>query len=318
MASPIPEVRSLSLCHVLIIDDQATSRAISEALLESNVRCSCADSAKNIVALCDELKPDLVLLDVDMPDVDGFQACRLLHQEERLQDLPVIFVTASTSDAEQQKCWDAGCVDFIPKPVNATTLWNRVRTHLNHVRKTELLEKLLYLDRLTGAFSRHFYEEHIPTVEKHARRTQSPVSFVLFDIDHFKQYNDHYGHQQGDRCLQQIAITASQSLNRPLDKLIRLGGEEFLIVLPDTPAEGALQVAERVREDIYAAAIAHASVPLKRVTISAGVATMEAESATNASNAVAVADVNLYQAKNHGRNRVQATPISPDSPPAQQ
>ena len=304
MPTPNPKPRPLEECHVLIIDDQDTSRLIAESLLEDNVRCSSASSAKNIIELCREKKPDLVLMDVDMPEFNGFEACRALQQDDVLRAIPVIFVTATTSDDEQLKCWESGCVDFIPKPVNTMTLWNRVRTHLNHVRKTELLEKLLYLDRLTGAYSRHFYEDHIPALEKHAKRTQSPVSFVLFDIDHFKKYNDHYGHQQGDNCLREVAMAANNSLKRPLDKLIRIGGEEFLIVLPDTHREGAMYVAENVRKEIYNAALQHEPVPLKRVTISAGVATMDADSVQNADEAIAIADSNLYRAKDSGRNTV--------------
>lgn len=298
------EPRPLEQCRVLIVDDQDTSRLIAESLLQDKVNCSSASSAKNIIELCRERKPDLLLMDVDMPDFDGFDACRALQQDELLSAIPVIFVTATGSDEEQLKCWESGCVDFIPKPVNVMTLWNRVRTHLNHVRKTELLERLLYLDRLTGAYSRHFYEDHIPALERHAKRTQSPVSFVLFDIDHFKKYNDHYGHQQGDSCLREVATTANNALNRPLDKLIRLGGEEFLIVLPDTPCEGAVHVAEHVRDEIYNAAIQHEPVPLKRVTISAGVATMGADSVMNSDEAIAIADSNLYRAKDSGRNAV--------------
>lgn len=297
--------RPLEQCRVLIVDDQATSRLIAESLLEDKVICSSAGSATDIVELCRERKPDLLLMDVDMPDTSGFDACRLLQQDELLSAIPVIFVTATGSDDEQLKCWESGCVDFIPKPVNVMTLWNRVRTHLNNVRKTELLERLLYLDRLTGAYSRHFYEDHIPELERHARRTQSPVSFILFDIDYFKKYNDHYGHQQGDECLRQIAVTANTALNRPLDKLIRLGGEEFLIVLPDTDCDGAVHVAKHVRDKIYNAAIDHQPVPLQRVTISAGVATMDADSVMNSEKAIAIADSNLYRAKDSGRNAVK-------------
>ncbi|GGW92236.1 GGDEF domain-containing response regulator [Alteromonas halophila] len=298
--------RPFKQCHVLIVDDQDTSRLVTEEVLCNEVICSSLSTANNIVEECHKHRPDLILMDVDMPGVTGFDACKNLNDDEALRHIPVIFVTASVSDEDQCNCWACGCVDFIPKPINATTLWNRVRTHLSNVVKTELLEKLIYIDRLTGAYSRHYYEDHLPAVERHAKRTQSPVSFVLFDIDHFKQYNDHYGHQQGDKCLRDVALLAKGSLSRPLDKLIRLGGEEFLVVLPETDHEGAVHVADHLRQTIYEAAIPHKPVALQRVTVSAGVATMTSGSRMSSDSTIALADEQLYRAKDKGRNAVAA------------
>ncbi|MCU7553690.1 diguanylate cyclase [Alteromonas sp. ASW11-19] len=296
--------RTIQDCHVLIVDDQPSSRLILESLLEDMVECSTTDSASKAIAFCRAQRPDLVLMDVVMPDMSGHDACRLLADIAETSQIPVIFVTGSATDEEQEKCWDAGGVDFVEKPVNPTTLRNRVKSHLNHKMKTDLLEQLIYLDRLTGAFNRHYLEDSLPGIIRDCLRHERDLAFILFDIDFFKQYNDEYGHLQGDTCLHKVSHTTMHSLLRPRDKLIRVGGEEFLVVLPETDTAGALAVAQRLLTVIKALAIPHQHSPEKVVTVSAGVAEYQPSDDRNLKKAVSRADTALYEAKSQGRNCV--------------
>lgn len=296
--------RTLEDCHVLIVDDQASSRLILESLLEDMVRCTTADSASKAIALCRAQRPDLVLMDVVMPDMSGHDACRLLADIAETSHIPVIFVTGSATDDDQEKCWEAGGVDFVEKPVNPTTLRNRVKSHLNHKMKTDLLEQLIYLDRLTGAYNRHYLEDSLPGLIRDCLRHERDLAFILFDIDFFKQYNDEYGHLQGDTCLQKVSYTTMLALLRPRDKLIRVGGEEFLVVLPETDADGAAAVAERLLDVVRTESIPHKHSPDRVVTVSAGVAEYQPSDNRNLKKAVSRADTALYEAKSQGRNRV--------------
>jgi len=294
--------RTLQDCNVLIVDDQTASRLIMTTLLEPLFTCHSVDSASKAIEFCRETPPDLVLMDVYMPDMDGHEACIILGNDSRTEDIPVVFVTASVSDEEQEKCWNAGGADFVQKPVNATTLINRVKFHLSSKLKTDLLEQLIYTDRLTGCFNRHYLEEHLPQMVKDAERENQALSVAIFDADLFKQFNDHYGHIKGDSCLWKIAKSLQESLLRPRDKLIRVGGEEFLILLPHTSEHGARTVCERILQTISHQYIEHSASPTGYLTVSAGAATYHPNTDTSIDKALMDADKCLYHAKANGRN----------------
>lgn len=294
--------RGVEDCCVLIVDDQQSSRLILTSLLEDLVECHTVSSAQEAYAFCAERLPDLILMDVMMPDIDGHQACQHLAKTPLTSQVPVIFVTASITDEQQEKCWAAGAVDFVEKPINATTLRNRVRSHLMYKLKTNLLEKLIYLDRLTGSYNRHYMEDHLPGLVRESERMQSAISLVLLDIDYFKQFNDEYGHLEGDSCLWKVAKSIQESLKRPMDRLIRIGGEEFLVILPHTEADGASEVCERIFLRLSQLRIAHKKSPHKVVTVSAGVTTLRPTSKDSIDSALLRADQGLYEAKGRGRN----------------
>ncbi|WP_414828589.1 diguanylate cyclase [Alteromonas sp. H39] len=294
--------RSVEDCHVLIVDDQISSRLILESLLDDMVTCTLVSTAHEAIEWSRANKPDLILMDVVMPDMDGHHACKILSENVETANIPVIFVTASATDIEQEKCREAGGVDFVEKPVNPTTLRNRVKSHLNHKLKTDLLEKLIYLDRLTGAYNRHYLEEVIPSVIRDAERNQRDLSFVLFDIDHFKQFNDLYGHLEGDSCLWTICKETMQSLLRPLDVLVRVGGEEFLAILPETDEKGAFSVANRLIATIESLGLKHEHSPTNVVTVSAGVSSYQQADDGMSEHGILRADKALYEAKARGRN----------------
>lgn len=297
-----PLNRSIQDCRVLIVDDQASSRLVIYTLLEGLVTCDQVASAQEALEYCANSPPDLILMDVFMPEINGHEACELLATNPKTQQIPVIFVTASISDEEQEKCWNAGGVDFVQKPINATTLINRVKSHLTHKIKTDLLEHLIYTDRLTGSYNRHYLEDSLPGITRDSLRDNTPLSFAVFDIDYFKQFNDEYGHIEGDACLLRLARTIKDTLLRPMDRLVRIGGEEFLVILPDTNEKGASTVCKRLISAVRQLAIPHVKSSFGWVTVSGGAATYHPKKSDAVDDIIVKADQCLYKAKANGRD----------------
>ncbi len=296
--------RTLKACTVLIVDDQPTSRLIMTSLLEDITQCHAVAGATEALDYCAAQLPDLVISDVSMPEMSGRQLCEALRSNQQTATIPVMFVTGSDSDEEQEKCWEAGGVDFVTKPINATTFRNRVKTQLNHKIKADLLEQLIYTDRLTGAFNRHYLEERLPFIVKDCERESLPLSLALLDIDFFKQYNDEYGHLTGDECLCRLTRAVNEALLRPMDRVVRVGGEEFLLLMPNTGLDGAKIVCDRVLETVRRLHIPHIGSPFREITVSLGLALYEAGVSESATAVIAEADKRLYKAKNAGRNQL--------------
>ena len=302
--------RTLADCNVLIVDDQASSRLVLETLLEETVHCFSVDSGKQAIEYCKHNTPDLILMDVSMPEMDGHHTTALLRATPSCEHIPVIFVTSSSTEEEESRCWASGCVDFVVKPVNACTLRNRVKSHIHHKLRSDFLETLIYLDKLTGAYNRHYLDDFLPRLVRDSERNASPLSLVIFDVDHFKLFNDMYGHLDGDSCLWKVSKTISDELLRPMDKLVRIGGEEFLVILPGTDGEGAVAVAERLLQTVYDLNIIHSSSEYGRVTLSAGLAIKNANDDKTIDFVMLEADKNLYSAKTSGRNRLVSPSLS--------
>lgn len=271
--------------------------------------------------------PDLILLDLLMPEMDGITACRRIKEDERLRDIPVLMVTARTEEAELEAAFAAGASDYIMKPIRARVLLGRVQNalRLKHeidarkARERELLEvqrrleeanerlrKLATMDGLTGIANRRHFDECLKREWRRTRREHEPLSVIFLDIDHFKLYNDTYGHQAGDECLKAIAGLLGAAAQRAGDLAARYGGEEFALVLLGADEEGARSVARAVHEAVAALKIEHASSPVAPVvTVSVGVATLRPTKGMDEEELVAAADRRLYQAKQAGRNRIQ-------------
>ncbi|AXT39067.1 diguanylate cyclase [Alteromonas sp. BL110] len=303
--------RTLTDCSVLIVDDQASSRLILETLLDETVACFSVSSGREAIEYCKHNKPDLILMDVSMPEMDGHETTALLRQKPSCEHIPIIFVTSSSTEEEESRCWDSGCVDFVVKPVNACTLRNRVKSHLQHKLRSDFLETLIYIDKLTGAYNRHYLDDYLPRLVKDSERNATPLSLVIFDVDHFKLFNDMYGHLDGDSCLWKVSKTINDALLRPMDKLVRIGGEEFLVILPNTDVEGAVAVAERLLQTVYNLNILHNSSEYGRITLSAGLAIKTANDDKTIDYVMLEADKNLYAAKTSGRNRLISPPLTP-------
>ncbi|MCW8861137.1 MAG: diguanylate cyclase, partial [Rhodospirillales bacterium] len=266
-----------------------------------------ATSGEDGLALVQSERPDLILLDVMMPEMDGYEVIGRLKGEPDLKDIPVIFVTARSEESDEARGLEAGAIDYIIKPISAPIVRMRVRNHLELKRYRDLLQDLSIRDGLTGLPNRRRYDEFMEQEWARARRNETPLSVILMDIDHFKQFNDTYGHAAGDACLQKVGAALKEAVRRPTDLVARYGGEEFVCVLPDTDSEGATQVAEAVREAVSALGIPHAhSSAADHVTMSLGVATMIPQGEVPPGIIAEKADVYLYEAKEAGRNRVIA------------
>jgi diguanylate cyclase (GGDEF)-like protein len=255
--------------------------------------------------VCVDKQPDLVLLDVVMPDMDGYQVLARLRADPATRDTPVIFVTAQDDVAAEARGLDAGAVDFIAKPIHPSVVRARVRTHLQLKAQADVLRQAAFIDGLTGVYNRRCFDARLADELRRSARNGAPLALVMADVDHFKRYNDRYGHQAGDDCLRRIAATLRATLRRPADLVARWGGEEFACLLGDTDAAGALDVAQHLEQAVRALRIAHADAPPAQVvTISAGVAAWTPGSPADAVALFAAADARLYAAKQAGRGRV--------------
>ncbi|GAB4401133.1 MAG: diguanylate cyclase [Rhodoferax sp.] len=288
---------------LLVVDDQPISIRVMHSIFDPQYHVFMATNGEQALALCHSNPPDLVLLDVVMPAMDGYAVCAALKADPLTRDIPVIFITAHTDAEQETQGLEVGAVDFISKPVNPAVVRARVKTHLTLKFQSDLMRKLVFLDGLTGVYNRRYFDLQIQREVARAARAMSPLTLILLDVDHFKRYNDHYGHQAGDDCLRQIAHCVKTGLRRPADLVARYGGEEFACILPDTPLPDALDLAQDLLASVRALGLAHADSDVDRVvTISLGLACQHGNN-TDAARLLALADVQLYAAKRSGRGR---------------
>ena len=290
--------------RLLVVDDQQINVQALYRALAGEHQIFVATHGEQALLLCQQKLPDMVLLDVVMPGIDGFEVCRRLKADSRTAQIPVIFVTASNDEAAETHGLALGAVDFISKPISPAIVRARVKTHLSLKAHADLLRQMAFLDGLTGVWNRRAFDERVRSEWQRAARSAQPLSLVLMDIDFFKRYNDLYGHQAGDDGLRRVARALASLLHRPADMLARYGGEEFVCVLPETDAVGALEVAARMERGIRAEAMPHAASEVgPLLTISLGVATALVKPEDSVEALLARADANLYRAKSEGRGR---------------
>ena len=290
---------------ILIVDDTPTNIQVLAESLRADYRVKVATSGQAALEIVARDNPDLVLLDVMMPGMDGYDVCRRLKQQPETQNIPVIFVTARTETVDEELGLNLGAVDYIAKPFHLAIVKSRVRNHINLKLKTDLLESLALLDGLTNIPNRRRFDEALEQEWKRSVRTGTPLSLIMSDIDFFKRYNDNYGHGMGDICLKQVATALAAAITRPSDLVARYGGEEFVALLPETDAEGARLIAERFRSNAEALQIPHERSDASRwVTVSVGVASLIPKAEDAFQELMKQADHMLYRAKELGRNRV--------------
>ena len=297
--------------RLLLVDDHPINIQVLNQIFHEDHEVFVATSGEQALDFCRETPPDLILLDVVMPGMDGLEVCRRLKADPSTADIPVIFVTAHSGPEEETRALAVGGVDFITKPVTPAVVRARVRTHLLLKAHGDLLRALVFVDGLTGVANRRRFDEALQAEWRRNRRSQRPLCLLMLDIDHFKNYNDAFGHQQGDVCLQMVARALSARLGRAADLVARYGGEEFACLLPDCEPAAALGRAQDLRAAVEALALPHpGSSAGPVVTISVGVACMQAGADTDPAGLVAAADAALYAAKRAGRNQVcPADPI---------
>ena len=290
---------------LLVVDDQPINIQVMHQVFGGDYQVFMATSGPQALAICKANPPDLVLLDIVMPGMDGFEVCSRLKADDATCNIPVIFVTAHTDATQETHGLGLGAVDFIAKPVNPAVVRARVKTQLTLKFQSDLLRKLVFLDGLSGVYNRRYFDQQLGIEWARSTRSSFPLSAIMIDVDHFKLFNDRYGHQSGDDCLRQIAVALKVCLKRPGDLVARYGGEEFACILPDTPFDDAMSLANDLERKVRALAIPHESSSVAKViTVSVGVATRTVDSADDAAALVGLADSQLYNAKQSGRGRV--------------
>jgi len=289
---------------ILITDDAKSNLEALSGILSPMYNILISRSGPRAIELAKEHKPDLILLDVLMPEMSGFEVIAKLKESDGTEKIPVIFITGLTSTEDEERGFFLGAVDYITKPFNKSIVKARVNTHIKIVDQMRTIEHIGLIDPLTKISNRRGFENRLETEWGKAFREHTPISVLMMDVDKFKTYNDTFGHPQGDAALKAFAEISTKSLRRPVDFPARWGGEEFVILLPGAGMEGAAHVAERVREKVEASVILTADGGETKITVSIGVHSVVPESATLSDDFLGKADQALYKAKESGRNRV--------------
>ena len=317
---------------ILIIDDNPVNLRLAVDYLEArDFIVLVAQDGESGLQRAKYASPQMILLDVILPGIDGFETCRLLKSDPQTKNIPVIFMTTLVDTEDKVKGFEVGAVDYVTKPIQEAELLARITTHSrvqsltyqlqkqNKLLRQQALElqasrqkaesacselqRLVHLDGLTEVANRRGFDQHLSGEWRRLLREQAPLSLILCDVDYFKRYNDFYGHQAGDVCLKQIAQAIVSVAKRPADLVARYGGEEFAIVLPNTDAEGAVQVAQSIGAEIELLSIPHARSHVSDVvTVSLGISSQVPHPEMSIESLIAMTDSSLYAAKNQGRN----------------
>lgn len=288
------------LCRILQSDDDNTGRA---ALSDYRLIIAKNGPAALKKALRD--KPDLILLDIIMPGMNGFEVLSVLKESELTRSIPVIVITGLDSVEDEEKGFQLGAVDYITKPFHKSLVKARVKTHLRIVEQMHIIEQLGLIDALTNIPNRRNFDSRLTAEWGSSIRENTPLSLLMIDVDHFKKFNDKYGHQKGDVVLKMVAHIINTSIRRSSDFAARWGGEEFVVLLPRTDLDGALDLAETIRMGIEQAAIPGTETEAElSVQVSIGVTSVMPFIESSMIDFVEQADKALYAAKAAGRNRV--------------
>ncbi|MEP6876784.1 MAG: diguanylate cyclase [Burkholderiales bacterium] len=315
--------------NILLVDDDPNSIHLLARILSDTGKLRFATSGEDALRLARESTPDLILLDAEMPGMTGFQVCEALKADPELADVPVIFITSHSGPEFEVSGFDLGAADFIAKPVSAPLVMARVRSQLRVKHMADELRRIASIDALTGIANRRRFDESLEHEWRRARRSGASLALLMIDVDHFKPFNDRYGHPAGDACLRSVAQSLVGTSLRPADLVARYGGEEFVVLLPETQRGGAEHVALAVLGAVEALGIAHeGSLTALHVTVSVGVACYDDESACWAEPSadsrfgddlrrrcspielVQAADKALYSAKHAGRARARLLDIA--------
>jgi diguanylate cyclase (GGDEF)-like protein len=314
MANKMAEIK------VLVVEDsKVTLKAICNYLERMDIKPLTAETGTEALEIYRRERPDIILLDGRLPDIDGFEVAKQIRAIEKKKDwTAIIFLTSMTKDEDLARGIDVGGDDYLMKPISEVVLKAKViamrrlvemqRSLIDLTHKLNVANKELQLlsatDGLTGLSNRRMYDELSMREWRRCDRMKKPFALVMVDVDSFKLYNDHYGHQAGDECLKAVAGQMLRAAPRPGDLVARYGGEEFVFALGETDLDGALWVANILRQRIEDLNMPHAASKLKHVTVSCGVASVMPNDKTSLETLLQSADYALYQAKEQGRNRV--------------
>lgn len=291
---------------VILDDDPATVSIVSRAL---GVECALEVAAHPVEVLAlrgAASPPDLILLDIEMPEANGIEICRALKSDPTTRDIPVIIVTSHTDEADEREGLRAGAIDYVTKPISPELLRIRVRNHVMLHRLLLQWRDEAMIDPLTGLANRRRFEAELATELARGQREGAPTSLLMIDVDHFRRFNNSFGHPGGDVCLQEVSRVISSVLRRPADLAGRWGGEEFVVMLPGTDLPGARTVAQALLAAVRRIRISfgdeHEGLSvIASVTVSVGIAAAD-DSDSSVSDLVERADQALYWAKSGGRD----------------
>jgi diguanylate cyclase (GGDEF)-like protein len=289
---------------LLIVDDEEMNLKMLTHILGPYYTIYTADSGANALTQAREYMPDLVLLDILMPEMDGYETLAELRKNEKTQSIPVVFITGLDSIEDEEKGLSHNAVDYISKPFSAAIVKLRIRNQIQIINQFRTINHLSMFDQMTNIPNRRSFDGRLRVEWNRAVREHMPISLLMIDVDKFKNYNDTYGHQQGDIVLQTVAKIFSQAAKRSGDIAARWGGEEFVVLLPNTMMPGALDIAERIRADVEAVIIPCTDGSTTKVTVSIGVNTQTPVHGNSIDVFISNADKALYEAKARGRNRV--------------
>jgi two-component system cell cycle response regulator len=310
--------------RVLVIEsDRFTSEKIRTALDQKSCTVTVANTAKGGIELADEKAFDLIIVSLYLEDGDGLRLCSHFRSAARTRRLPILLVIEQEQLQGLVKGLEIGVNDYLIRPIDGNELWARVRTQMRRKRYHDLLQEdyqrslaLALTDSLTGLYNRRYLMSHLESMVERSKTTSKPISVLMIDIDHFKVVNDTYGHATGDEVLRSVALEIGRGV-REFDLTARIGGEEFVVVMPDTPGSAAMAVADRLRDSIAAnrAELSAGGKQPPAVTASIGIATLLGPS-ESADNLLSRADDAMYRAKTAGRNRVVSSELDLPEPGA--
>ncbi len=292
--------------RLLVVDDIPLNVQALYQVFQERCEVIVATSGARALELCRSQQPDLILLDVVMPEMDGFEVCQQLKADPATRAIPILFVTAQDSPEDETRGLELGAVDFITKPINPAVVRARVNTQLTLKAQSDFLRSLAFVDGLTGIANRRQFNERLDSEWGACLRSAKPLGLIMLDVDHFKNFNDHYGHEAGDECLQAVARALKGVSGRSRDLVARFGGEEFVALVPEADGEGVRGLGEALRAAVEGLALQHAaSNTADVVTVSVGTAVVVPTTAIKPRNLLAAADAALYAAKRGGRNRIE-------------
>lgn len=297
---------------ILVVDDERLNLNMLSDLLRQDYKVVLAKNGNQALdRVNSENPPDLVLLDVLMPEMDGYEVLRKMKFAEQTKNIPVIFITALDSEHDEARGLEMGAVDYIRKPFHPPIVKAGVQNHLTIARQRKLLEGLANLDGLTEMPNRRNFEIALEREWRRCTRSGDKISLAMLDVDCFKQYNDNYGHTAGDEVLKRVSEVLLSEVQRPADVAARYGGEEFVLLLPETDSDGGRYIAEKIRVLITELAIKHEHSAVSNVlTVSLGGVTVIPSAFSEAKDLTVGADTMLYEAKRRGRNMVLWTDLT--------
>jgi diguanylate cyclase (GGDEF)-like protein len=274
-------------------------------ILKDDYELLVTDNGIAAILMAKEHVPDLIILDIIMPEINGYETLERLKAAPETRDIPVIFITSLDEEADEEKGLSLGAVDYITKPFSATIVKLRVNQQIRIANQINIIRRLSMMDHLTGIPNRRFFDRRLHEEWERAIRNGSDIGLMILDVDHFKDYNDTYGHQQGDAALIALSNALSRCLHRPGDFAARWGGEEFAVLLPETDEAGVLHIASVIRMMVEDTIIPNGMGANTRITVSIGVNVEHPARNASLDKFISYADASLYRAKRNGRNRVE-------------